>query len=74
MARKCAITDKGGLTGNRVSHANNKSRHTQKVNVSTKRIYVPELKRHVTVKLSAKGLKILTRRGAYRTLKEQGLI
>ena len=74
MSRKCQITQRRGLSGNRVSHANNKSRHMQKINVSKKRIYVPELKRYITVKLSAKGLRILNRRGAYRTLKAVGLI
>ncbi|MCH8841469.1 MAG: 50S ribosomal protein L28 [SAR324 cluster bacterium] len=74
MSRKCQITNKTGLSGNRVSHANNKSRHVQKVNIVKKRIYLPELKRYVKVKMSAKGLKILDRKGAYRVLKAQGLI
>ena len=74
MSRKCQITNKTGLSGNRVSHANNKSRNVQKVNIVKKRIYLPELKRYVKVKMSAKGLKILDRKGAYRGLKAQGLI
>ena len=74
MSRKCQITNKTGLRGNRVSNANNKSRHVQKVNIVKKRIYLPELKRYVKVKMSAKGLKILDRKGAYRVLKAQGLI
>ena len=74
MSRKCQVTNKKGLSGNRVSHANNKSRHVQKVNIVKKRIYLPELKRYVRIKMSAKGLRILDRRGAYRTLKAQGLI
>lgn len=74
MSRKCDITGKTGLNGNLVSHANNKHHHVQQANVSKKRIYVPELKRTVTVKMSAKGLKVLTRRGAYKTLKGLGLI
>jgi large subunit ribosomal protein L28 len=74
MSRKCDITGKTGLNGNTVSHANNKKPHVQQANVRKKRIFVPELGRTVTVKLSAKGLKVLTRRGAYKTLKAQGLI
>ena len=74
MSRKCQITNKTGLSGNRVSHANNKSRHVQKVNIVKKRIYLPELKRYVKVKMSSKVLKILDRKGAYRVLKAQGLI
>ena len=74
MSRKCQVTNKKGLSGNRVSHANNKSRHVQKVNIVKKRIYLPELKGYVKIKMSAKGLRILDRRGAYRTLKARGLI
>ena len=74
MSRKCQVTNKKGLSGNRVSHANNKSRHVQKVNIVKKRIYLPELKRYVKIKMSAKGLKILDRKGAYRVLKAQGLL
>jgi large subunit ribosomal protein L28 len=74
MSRKCDVTGKTGLNGNRVSHANNKHHHVQQVNLQSKRIYVPELKRYVRIKLSSKGLKMLDRRGAYRVLKAQGLI
>jgi len=74
MSRKCDLTGKTGLNGNLVSHANNKHHHVQQANLQTKRIYVPELKRFVTLKLSTKGLKTLDRGNAYRLLKAQGLI
>ncbi len=74
MSKVCQITGKKGLSGHRVSHANNKSNHVQQPNLQKKRIYVPELKRYVKVRLSTKGLKTLDKRGAYRTLKEAGLI
>ncbi|MBN2511075.1 MAG: 50S ribosomal protein L28 [Spirochaetales bacterium] len=52
MARKCEICGKGTMTGNNVSHANNKSR----------RVFKPNL---VTVKAvidgSTKSVKICTR-------------
>ena len=74
MARVCQITGKKGLSGHRVSHANNKSNRVQRPNLQKKRIFVPELNRYVSVKLSAKGLKIVDKRGPYRALKEAGLI
>ncbi len=43
-------------------------------NLLTKRIWVPELKRFVTVKLSARALKTVTKNGAYATLKKAGLV
>jgi len=74
MARVCQITGKKGLSGHRVSHANNKSNHVQNPNLQKKRIYVPELKRTVTVRLSTKGLRTVDKKGPYRALKEAGLI
>jgi large subunit ribosomal protein L28 len=43
-------------------------------NLRTKRIWVPELNRFVTVKLSARALKTVTKNGAYATLKKAGLV
>ena len=45
-----------------------------KPNLHNKRIWVPELNRYVKVKVSARGLKTISKRGAYKTLKEAGLI
>ncbi len=74
MPRVCQITGKKGLKGNRVSHANNKTRHVQQPNLHKKKLFIPELNRHVTVKLSSHGLRIVDRKGAYKALKELGLI
>ena len=74
MPRVCQITGKKGLKGNRVSHANNKTRHVQQPNLQKKKLWVPELNRTVTVTLSAHGLRIVDRKGAYKVLKELGLI
>ena len=74
MARQCQISGKKGLNGHRVSHANNKTNHVQQANLVKRRIFVPELKRYVTVKLSTKALRTLDRKGAYITLKAAGLI
>ena len=74
MPRVCQITGKRGLNGNRVSHANNKTHHVQQPNLQKKKLYVPELNRTVTVTLSAHGLRIVDRKGAYKVLKELGLI
>jgi large subunit ribosomal protein L28 len=43
-------------------------------NLKTRRIWVPELKRFVTVKLSARAIKTVTKNGAYATLKKAGVI
>jgi large subunit ribosomal protein L28 len=74
MSRRCDITGKGGQNGHKVSHANNKANIVREVNLMKRRIWVPELKKFVTVRLSTHGLKILDRKGAYATLKDAGLI
>lgn len=45
-----------------------------KPNLREKRIWVPELGRYVRVKISARGLKTVNKNGAYKTLKDAGLI
>ena len=43
-------------------------------NLKSKRVFVPELKRYVTVKLTTRALKTMTKNGAYATLKKAGVI
>lgn len=43
-------------------------------NLKTKRIWVPELDRHIKVKLSVRALKTINKNGAFVTLKKAGLI
>ena len=39
-----------------------------------KKIYVPELKKSVTLTLSTKGIKTIQKNGAFATLKKAGVI
>ena len=41
MSRVCDLTGKRRLVGNKVSHANNKTKMTQKPNLQTKRVFDP---------------------------------
>ena len=43
-------------------------------NLKTKRLWISELKRFVTVKLSARALKTVNKNGAFSTLKKAGVI
>ena len=45
-----------------------------KVNLQTKRIWVPELNAVVRVRLSARALRTITKNGAYKELLKAGLI
>lgn len=80
MTRKCPITDKGTMVGGgysnrtRATQFNPTGKEQKQANLQKKRIYVPELNKTVTVRLSAKGLKTVRKNGAYKTLKEAGII
>ena len=77
MSKVCQITGKRAMFGNNVSFSINKTRRRFNVNLSKKRFYLPEEDRWVTLKVSAKALKIINKRGVSAVLKEaraQGLV
>ena len=43
-------------------------------NLHEHRIWVPELKRHVRIRVTARGLKTINKNGAFKTLKKAGVI
>ncbi len=63
MSKVCAITGKKPSTGNTVSHANKKSRRRFNPNLITKRLWDPEKRRWVRLRISTKALKTLDKRG-----------
>lgn len=74
MSRICQVTGKGPLVGNNVSHAHNRTKRRQLPNLQKKRIYVPELKRFITIRISARGIKTINKNGAFVTLQKAGLL
>lgn len=68
MSHKCEVTGKSRLVGYIVSHANNHSKMVQRANVQKKRIFVPELGKWVTVRVSANGLRTIAKNGAAQAL------
>jgi large subunit ribosomal protein L28 len=63
MSRICQVTGKGPMSGNNVSHANNKSRRRFLPNLHTHRIWVESEKRWVKLRVSQRGLRIIDRKG-----------
>jgi len=80
MARECVITGKRSRVGGgysnrtRATKFNPTGKKRNQVNLQKKTIFVPELNRKVTVRVSAKGLKTMQKRGVYQTLKTAGLV
>jgi large subunit ribosomal protein L28 len=63
MSRRCEVTGTGPMTGNNVSHANNRTKRRFLPNLQKKRVWVQELNRFVTVKLSAGAIKSISKNG-----------
>ncbi len=77
MSKVCDVTGKRAMFGNNVSFSINKTRRRFDVNLSKKRFYIPEEDRWVTLKVSAKALKSINKKGISVVLKEakgKGLI
>jgi large subunit ribosomal protein L28 len=58
------------MVGNNVSHAMNKTKRKFKVNIMTKRFFIAEENRWVSLKVSAAGVKNITKKGISAVLKE----
>jgi large subunit ribosomal protein L28 len=69
MSRVCEVTGKKVMYGNNVSHANNKTRRRFDINLQKKTFWVESLNKKVTLKVSAKGLKIIDKKGIDSVIK-----
>lgn len=63
MSRRCQVTGIEPMSGNNVSHAHNRTKRRFLPNLQKKRIWVQELNRFVTLKLSAKAIKGISKNG-----------
>ncbi len=72
MARS-EITGKRRMRARNVSHSNIKTLRWQNVNVQRRRLWVPELGRHVTLKLTTSELRTVDKIGLLRFAKQHGV-
>lgn len=63
MSRRCQVTGVGPVSGSNISHAHNKTKRRFLPNLQKKRIWVQELNRFVTVKLSTSAIKTINKNG-----------
>jgi large subunit ribosomal protein L28 len=70
MSRVCQITGKRPRTGNKVSHANNKSKRKFYPNLHKKRFYIPEEDKWITLKVSTQALRTINKNGITAVLKK----
>ena len=70
MSRVCEVTGKRTITGNHVSHANNKTKRRFIPNLHRHRFWVPSENRYVRLRVSAKGMRIIDKKGIDTVLAE----
>ena len=63
MSRVCQVTGKGPMVGNKVSHANNKTKRRFLPNLHSQRFWLETEKRFVRLRVSRQGLRIIDKKG-----------
>ncbi len=63
MSKVCQVTGKRPVTGNNVSHANNKTRRRFLPNVHDHKFWLESENRFVKLRVSTKGMRIIDKRG-----------
>jgi len=63
MSRTCDVTHKGPMTGNKVSHANNKTKRRFEPNLQSVSLYSEKLKRSIALRVSVHGLRTIEHNG-----------
>lgn len=72
MSKRSSITGKGPSYGNNVPFSKKKSRRRWETNLQERRIWVPEVKRYVKLRVSARDLRSIDAHGLVAYLKSNG--
>lgn len=70
MSKVCQVTGKKVMAGNRISHANNKTKRTFEPNLHEHRFWLASEKRFVRLRVSAAGMKTINKKGIEAVLRE----
>ena len=68
MSRVCQVTGKRPMTGNNVSHANNKTRRRFLPNLQSRRFWIESENRWIRLRVSKQGLRLIDKNGIDRVL------
>jgi len=63
MARVCQVTGKAPMSGNNVSHANNRTKRRFLPNLQYRKFWVESENRWVRLRISTKGMRIIDKKG-----------
>ncbi len=70
MARVCQVTGKKPVTGNKVSHSNIKTKRRFLPNLQTKRYFLAEEDKWITLKVSSEAIRTINKNGLLAVVKE----
>ena len=70
---KSDITGKRKLRAQNVSHSNIKTKRWQNLNIQTRRVWVPEVKRFVTLNLTTRDIRTIDKIGVLAYAKRHGV-
>ncbi|MCH9723172.1 MAG: 50S ribosomal protein L28 [Actinomycetia bacterium] len=63
MAARCQVTGRSPSFGNSVSHSHRRTRRRWNPNIQRKTYFLPSQGRNITLRVSAKGIKVIDRDG-----------
>ena len=70
MSRVCQLTGKSVMVGNNVSHSNRKTKRKFYPNLVSKKFYLPEEDRFITLKISTSALRTINKKGISACVKD----
>lgn len=70
MARVCQVTGKKPMTGHHVSFSNKKGKRRFLPNLQTKKFYLVEEDKWITLKLTSDAIRTINKNGLYAVVKE----
>ncbi|HTG56363.1 50S ribosomal protein L28 [Niabella sp. CJ426] len=70
MARVCQVTGKTPVSGHKVSHSNIKTKRRFLPNLQTKKFYLVEEDKWITLKLSTDAIRTINKNGLYSVVKQ----
>lgn len=70
MARICQVTGKKPVVGNKVSHSNIKTKRRFLPNLQTKKFYLAEEDKWITLKLTTDAIRTINKNGLYNVVKD----
>jgi large subunit ribosomal protein L28 len=70
MSKICQVTGKKAMVGNNVSHSKRRTKRKFLPNLFVKKYYLPEEERWISLKISAAGIRLISKKGLTSVLKD----